>query len=78
MLVEGGATVHGSFFQAGLVDEFYLFIAPLLIGGAGTPLLRTELKEAADNRGLPLHIADTTLLGEDCLVHGFRDAASLP
>ena len=33
LLVEGGATVHGSFFDADLVDEVYLFVAPLIIGG---------------------------------------------
>lgn len=33
LLVEGGATVHGSFLDAGLVDEFFFFYAPVVIGG---------------------------------------------
>ena len=33
LLVEGGATVHGSFFDADLVDEVFFFVAPLIIGG---------------------------------------------
>lgn len=33
LLVEGGARVHGSFFDADLVDELFFFIAPLVIGG---------------------------------------------
>jgi len=33
VLVEGGAEVHGSFFQAGLVDKVYFFYAPRIIGG---------------------------------------------
>jgi len=33
LLVEGGATVHGSFFDADLVDEIYFFVAPIVIGG---------------------------------------------
>ena len=33
LLVEGGAEVHGSFFQAGLVDKVYFFFAPKIIGG---------------------------------------------
>lgn len=33
LLVEGGATVHGSFFDGDLVDELFFFVAPLIIGG---------------------------------------------
>ena len=33
LLVEGGAAVHGSFFDADLVDEIFLFMAPMVIGG---------------------------------------------
>lgn len=33
LLVEGGAEVHGSFVDAGTVDEAIFFIAPILIGG---------------------------------------------
>lgn len=32
VLVEGGSTVLGSFFDCGLVDRIYWFIAPILIG----------------------------------------------
>lgn len=37
LLVEGGAEIHGSFFQAGLVDKFHLFLAPKFIGGRQAP-----------------------------------------
>jgi diaminohydroxyphosphoribosylaminopyrimidine deaminase/5-amino-6-(5-phosphoribosylamino)uracil reductase len=37
LLVEGGAGVHGSFFDADLVDEVFLFIAPIVIGGQAPP-----------------------------------------
>jgi len=33
LLVEGGAQVHGSFFDADLVDELFFFVAPMIIGG---------------------------------------------
>jgi diaminohydroxyphosphoribosylaminopyrimidine deaminase/5-amino-6-(5-phosphoribosylamino)uracil reductase len=35
ILVEGGSEVLGSFFDAGLVDEVWAFVAPTIIGGAG-------------------------------------------
>ncbi|MGI9614179.1 MAG: bifunctional diaminohydroxyphosphoribosylaminopyrimidine deaminase/5-amino-6-(5-phosphoribosylamino)uracil reductase RibD [Acidimicrobiales bacterium] len=40
LLVEGGATVAGSFHRAGLVDRYVVYLAPALMGGDdGTPLL---------------------------------------
>ena len=33
LLIEGGPSVHGSFRDAGLIDEIWNFIAPTLIGG---------------------------------------------
>jgi diaminohydroxyphosphoribosylaminopyrimidine deaminase/5-amino-6-(5-phosphoribosylamino)uracil reductase len=37
VLVEGGARVAGAFMDAGLVDKFSFFIAPLIIGGERAP-----------------------------------------
>ena len=37
LLVEGGATVHGAFLAAGLVDRVTVYVAPLLIGGVDAP-----------------------------------------
>jgi diaminohydroxyphosphoribosylaminopyrimidine deaminase/5-amino-6-(5-phosphoribosylamino)uracil reductase len=37
MMVEGGAAVHGAFFDANLVDEVWAFVAPVIIGGAAAP-----------------------------------------
>jgi diaminohydroxyphosphoribosylaminopyrimidine deaminase / 5-amino-6-(5-phosphoribosylamino)uracil reductase len=39
LLVEGGASVAGAFHRAGLVDQYYVYIAPALLGGDdGLPL----------------------------------------
>jgi dihydrofolate reductase len=38
----GGAQVHGLFFSAGLVDEIWLTVEPMLFGG-GTPLLAARV-----------------------------------
>lgn len=37
LLVEGGARVHGSFFDLRLVDRVYMVISPRIIGGAEAP-----------------------------------------
>ncbi|MEK7656201.1 MAG: RibD family protein, partial [Elusimicrobiota bacterium] len=37
LLVEGGARVHTSFLESGLVDEVRLFLAPRFIGGEKAP-----------------------------------------
>ncbi|MFK7862618.1 MAG: bifunctional diaminohydroxyphosphoribosylaminopyrimidine deaminase/5-amino-6-(5-phosphoribosylamino)uracil reductase RibD [Pseudohongiellaceae bacterium] len=39
VMVEAGATLGGAFIDAGLVDEFVIFMAPKLLGGDGKPLL---------------------------------------
>lgn len=39
LLVEGGASVAGAFHRAGLIDQYYVYIAPALLGGDnGRPL----------------------------------------
>ena len=37
VLVEGGGRVLGAFFDTGLIDEYHVFVAPRLIGGAQAP-----------------------------------------
>lgn len=70
LLVEGGAMVHGDFFDKGLVDEAYFFYAPIIIGGR-------EAKSSIGGDG-PLTINECTKLhslkhkkiGDNWLVHG--------
>jgi diaminohydroxyphosphoribosylaminopyrimidine deaminase/5-amino-6-(5-phosphoribosylamino)uracil reductase len=38
LILEGGATLAGSFLDAGEVDELRLFVAPVILGGDGIPL----------------------------------------
>ena len=37
LLVEGGGTVIWSFFRSGVVDEFQVYVGPLVIGGEDAP-----------------------------------------
>lgn len=36
LLVEGGPTVNGQLFEQGMVDEFFLTVGPVVVGGKGT------------------------------------------
>lgn len=71
LLVEGGATVHGSFFAGGLVDKVAWFIAPKIIGGKGAP-------GPVGGTGID-HLRDASLInnleltryGEDILLEGY-------
>lgn len=37
VLVEGGGQINGSFLRQGLVDKYYFYVAPKIIGGAEAP-----------------------------------------
>jgi diaminohydroxyphosphoribosylaminopyrimidine deaminase/5-amino-6-(5-phosphoribosylamino)uracil reductase len=71
VLVEGGAEVHGSFLDAGLVDEVHVFVAPRLAGG-------TAARPAVAGRGVA-RIAEALALAEwevrqldgDVYLHGW-------
>ena len=67
VLVEGGAAVHGSFIEAGLVDDVALFVAPRLLGG-GVPLA-TGLGRALA-AGLALGPISARAVGGDLLLTG--------
>ena len=69
VLVEGGGEVHGALLRDGLVDEVHVFVAPLLIGGDGVPLLAgAGAATMAAARRLESHTVRR--LGADVLVSG--------
>jgi diaminohydroxyphosphoribosylaminopyrimidine deaminase/5-amino-6-(5-phosphoribosylamino)uracil reductase len=79
LLVEGGAKVHGSFVDADLLDEFVVFIAPILIGGtapaavAGTGFAELNLAPRLRFEGIERHGDDLELRAvrpETSDVHG--------
>ncbi|MDZ7727148.1 MAG: bifunctional diaminohydroxyphosphoribosylaminopyrimidine deaminase/5-amino-6-(5-phosphoribosylamino)uracil reductase RibD [Dehalococcoidia bacterium] len=68
--VEGGATLLGSLFDGGHVDEVWAFVAPRIIGGTGRP--------AVGGRGIDrvaeahaLREVTVEQVGEDVLVRGY-------
>ncbi len=56
LLVEGGGEVIYSFFEEGLVDEFYVYVGSMMIGGknAPTPADGEGTKSIDEIRGLQL------------------------
>jgi len=62
--VEAGATLSGALFEAGLVDELLLYVAPALLGDTARPLLALPpLASMAGRRRL--RIVDQRQVGED-------------
>ena len=71
IMVEGGGTLLGGFFDHGLVDKVVAFIAPLIIGGAtATPAVGGQ---GSDTLAGALHLQEvrTQILGEDLMVVGY-------
>jgi diaminohydroxyphosphoribosylaminopyrimidine deaminase/5-amino-6-(5-phosphoribosylamino)uracil reductase len=62
--VEAGPVLAGALFAAGLVDELLLYVAPLLLGSAGLPLLALPTLSEMSGRW-PLRVVDRRLVGDD-------------
>jgi 2,5-diamino-6-(ribosylamino)-4(3H)-pyrimidinone 5'-phosphate reductase len=45
LMVEGGSTVIGSFLKSNLLDDMYVYVAPMIIGGTNTPSLVKNINE---------------------------------
>ena len=65
--IEAGATLAGAALQAGLVDELVLYLAPHLMGDAGSGLCHLPGLELMRDR-LPLAIQDVRRVGSDLRV----------
>lgn len=63
ILCEGGGVLGAALLAADLVQRFYLFIAPVLLGGDAVPAF-----PSADVRSLKLTPVESHLLGKDALV----------
>ena len=71
LMVEGGGSVHGAFFDAGLVDKVYAFVAPLIVGGE-TSLSPVE-GSGVSLMGSAWRLAETRTeqIGPDWLIIGY-------
>jgi diaminohydroxyphosphoribosylaminopyrimidine deaminase/5-amino-6-(5-phosphoribosylamino)uracil reductase len=72
LLVEGGGTVHGAFYDAGLVDKVMVFLAPKILGGpAPGPVGGTGVAQLA--QAWHLARAEVHQLGEDLMIEGYPE-----
>jgi diaminohydroxyphosphoribosylaminopyrimidine deaminase/5-amino-6-(5-phosphoribosylamino)uracil reductase len=76
VLVEGGPTVASAFVRAGLADDYLIYLAPTLIGGARTAL--DDLGVGTIDEQRRLRVADVTPLGTDLLIVARDDTRSTP
>ena len=70
LLVEGGAEVHGSFLNAGLVDHIQLFYAPFVAGDNGTGVIKGIHTEGGKEEAIRLHNTSHRRLGDDVMISG--------
>jgi len=63
VLVEAGAGLAGAFLAARLVDELWLYQAPMLLGAAARPLISLELERLAE--AVRLETVDVRAVGAD-------------
>lgn len=70
LLVEGGSSVHGAFYDAGLADRVYAFVAPKIIGGKNAlpPVGGAGSEFVAE--GWLLEEVEVQKLGTDIMVTG--------
>jgi diaminohydroxyphosphoribosylaminopyrimidine deaminase/5-amino-6-(5-phosphoribosylamino)uracil reductase len=71
ILVEGGAAVFGSLCAARIVDEFHVFVAPKLIGGAGAPSPVAGPGARQMSGAWPLARWEHESVGQDVYLHGW-------
>ena len=67
LMVEGGSKVIWNFLKNKLVDEMFVYIGPMIIGGKNTPTLASG--EGIEKELIPLEIVDVQSIGPGILVH---------
>ena len=65
LLVEGGATLAGSFAAAGLIDRYLFYVAPKLLGGGSAPGVLEGWSAPTIAEARPLVLRGARRIGED-------------
>jgi diaminohydroxyphosphoribosylaminopyrimidine deaminase / 5-amino-6-(5-phosphoribosylamino)uracil reductase len=72
VLIEGGAEVYKSFLEADLIDKFYFFIAPKILGGEKTAVPTTFKGKENIKDSLNLKNVKIKTFENDVLVKGYK------
>lgn len=64
LMIEGGSTVISSFLKSNLVDDIFVYVAPIIIGGINTPTLVKNIDE-----NINLKLFETKKIGLGILLH---------
>jgi diaminohydroxyphosphoribosylaminopyrimidine deaminase/5-amino-6-(5-phosphoribosylamino)uracil reductase len=71
LLVEGGGTLLGSFFDLGLVDKVVAFISPVILGGKGSPSPVAGTGAATMADAMRLKRTRVDVIGQDVVMTGY-------
>jgi len=74
VFVEGGPTLASAFIEAGVVDRFYIYLAPVLLGGPKLALTDLGISTLADR--LNLKLTTVELLGDDVYIEAHPVSAA--
>lgn len=72
ILLEGGGTVNFEMSRSGLIDEYNIFIAPKIIGGADAPSIFSGEGISKINDSINVDIEDVSMVGKDILIKGYK------
>ncbi len=73
LMVEGGGETIFSFFQAGLVDRYLVFVGSQIVGGRNSPT-PADGDGLPDDRSIRLRLTDAEVLGDGVLLSYEVDA----
>jgi len=71
ILLEGGEALNGSFVAQDLVDEYYVFIAPKVLGGQDAKTAVGGVGFATMAAARDIEIRSVEHIGPDLLIHGY-------
>lgn len=73
VLVEGGSVIFTSFWESGIVNEYYLFYAPFFIGGQAAPGFLGGKGLVSLTEAKRLIVKSVKKVGPDILIHAYKE-----